>query len=590
MAKFSLLGFCLLFAGLSYAQKTSFKTKLILVDKAAPAFTFPEQFNNQQEAAAYFDNLLPEMQAKGFWAASVDSLYLDSLSVYAEVFTGKQYRLKKVLLPPEYEVFFAGEGSKKRKNKTGDPGDLSFYREQLLDYFEENGYPFAKVGFDSIQMEGQEVVARISVEKGNIYKIDSFSQQGALRMQPAFLHRYLDLPRGAPYQKSKLEKIEQRLNELPFATPERPWDLSMLGTGAVVNLYLQPKRSNVMNVLLGVMPVSTQTPDNKVQVTGDVNILLRNSFRVGETLGINWQQIQYKSPRLNLLYQQPYLFGSKAGIDFYFELFKKDTQFVNLQIQLGVPYEFSLNQSGKILLLRQQTNVTSVDTGFVKQNRQLPDLAGVNSTSFGLDYHWNTTDYRLNPRKGSDVQLSVLGGTKKIIRSNDIENLKDPANPGFNFASLYDTLQLNTFQARVKLNAARYIPMGRATVLKIGLAAGWYESGNYFRNELFQIGGFRLLRGFDEESIFARNYAVGTAEYRLLSGKNAYFFGFLDAGIAGYRDEVNSFQHNYIGTGLGLALETKNSIINISWAIGKRNDLPLDLRQSKIHLGFINFF
>jgi hemolysin activation/secretion protein len=140
------------------------------------------------------------------------------------------------------------------------------------------------------------------------------------------------------------------------------------------------------------------------------------------------------------------------------------------------------------------------------------------------------------------------------------------------------------------LNAAQYIPTGRATVLKLALAAGWYESGNYFRNELFQIGGFRLLRGFDEESIFARNYAVGTAEYRLLSGKNAYFFGFLDAGYAGYRDEVQSFNNSYIGTGLGLALETKNSIINISWAIGKRNDLPLDLRQSKIHLGFINFF
>ncbi len=590
MAKFSLLWFGMLLQGALYAQNAGYKTTLKRVDEASREFVFQTNFKNNQDAAVYFENLIPKMQAQGFWAASIDSLHLDSLSAYAEVFTGNRYRLKKVLLPPEYEPFFSSNLSKKSKKRPEDEEDLSFYRDRLLDYFEENGYPFAKVSFDSIQMEGNEVVAHMSVDKGNIYKIDSFSQQGALRMQPAFLHRYLDLPKGAPYQKSRLEKIEQRLNELSFATPERPWDLSMLGTGAVVNVYLQPKRSNVLNVLLGVMPVSTQTPDNKVQVTGDVNMLLRNSFRVGETLGINWQQIQYKSPRLNLLYQQPYLFGTKAGIDFYFELFKKDTQFVNLQVQLGIPYEFSLNQSGKILILRQQTNVTSVDTNFVKQNRQLPDLAGVNATSFGLDYHWNTTDYRLNPRKGSDVQLSLLGGTKKIVRSNDIENLKDPSNPGFDFANLYDTLKLNTFQAKIKLNASRYIPTGRATVLKLGLAAGWYESGNYFRNELFQIGGFRLLRGFDEESIFARNYAVGTAEYRLLSGKNAYFFGFVDAGYAGYRDQVQSFQHNYLGTGLGLALETKNSIINISWAIGKRNDLPLDLRQSKIHLGFINFF
>jgi len=590
MANFSLLWLGLLLSGSICAQKTSYKVLLLPIDKAEPSFSFNTQFKNKEEASAYFSNLLPQMQAKGYWSASIDSLSIDSAGVFAAIYTGTRYQLKKIILPAEFTAFIEGTGSTKGKKKSIEEGDLTHYREQLLNYFEESGYPFARVGFDSIHIEGQEVVARMHIDKGNIYKIDSFSQQGSLRLQSGFLHRYLDLEKGAPYQKSKLEKIDQRLNELSFAAPGRSWDLSMLGTGAVVNVYLEPKRSNILNVLLGVMPVSTQTPENALQVTGDVNMLLRNSFRMGETLGINWQQIQYKSPRLNLIYQQPYLFDSKAGIDFSFELFKKDTQFVNLQIQLGVPYQFSLTQSGKLFLLRQQTNVTFVDTAFVRQNRKLPDLAGVNATSFGLDYQWNTTDYRLNPRRGNEIELSILGGTKKIVKSNDIENLKDRGNPGFDFASLYDTLKLNTFQAKIKLKAAHYIPTGRATVLKLGLAAGWYESGNYFRNELFQMGGFRLLRGFDEESIFARNYAVATAEYRLLSGKNAYFFGFLDAGYAGYRDEVQSFDNNFIGTGLGLALETKNSIINISWAIGKRNDLPLDLRQSKIHLGFINFF
>nr|MCU0404255.1 BamA/TamA family outer membrane protein [Chitinophagaceae bacterium] len=153
-----------------------------------------------------------------------------------------------------------------------------------------------------------------------------------------------------------------------------------------------------------------------------------------------------------------------------------------------------------------------------------------------------------------------------------------------------DSLALNTYQIRLKLNAAKYFPLGRATVFKLGLQAGTYESGNYFRNELFQIGGFKLLRGFDEESIFARRYAVLTSELRLLSGKNAYFFGFLDAGYAGYKDIETQFDHTYFGSGLGMVLETKNSLINISWAVGKRNDLPLDFRQSKIHLGLINFF
>ena len=409
-------------------------------------------------------------------------------------------------------------------------------------------------------------------------------------MNPKFMQRYLGFAPGAPYDAVKLAKIGQRLDELPFARQQQPWEMNMLGTGGVVNVYLEQRRSNVLNVLLGVMPASTQTPDNKVQVTGDVNILLRNSFRSGETIGVNWQQLQYKSPRLNLLYQQPYLFGSKAGIDFYFELFKKDIQFVNLQVRVGMPYEFSLQKSGKVLFHYQQTNLSTVDTQYVLSTGRLPDLAATAATSLGVDYQINTTNNRLNPRKGTELNLSFTGGTKTIKPSADIQNLKDPANPGSSFGYLYDSLAQNTYQFRIKMAAAMYFSIGRTSVIKLATNAATYESGNFFRNELFQIGGYRLLRGFDEESIYARRYGVLTSEYRLISGKNSFFFGFMDAGLVQYQDLETQFNNSYIGAGLGMVLETKNSLINISWGIGKRNDQSIDFRQSKIHLGLINFF
>jgi len=64
-----------------------------------------------------------------------------------------------------------------------------------------------------------------------------------------------------------------------------------------------------------------------------------------------------------------------------------------------------------------------------------------------------------------------------------------------------------------------------------------------------------------------------------------------------YGDRVNhvynrdaNFQHTYLGIGTGLAFETKTGIFNISYAVGKRNDLNFDLRQSKIHIGFVSLF
>ena len=98
------------------------------------------------------------------------------------------------------------------------------------------------------------------------------------------------------------------------------------------------------------------------------------------------------------------------------------------------------------------------------------------------------------------------------------------------------------------------------------------------------------MRGFDEESIFASQYAVSSAEYRYLVNQNSFFFGFIDFGWANNRQPSVRKQNTFIGAGLGLAFETKAGIFNISYAAGKRNDTKFDLRQSKIHLGYVNYF
>lgn len=567
------------------------RVQVIPVDSAAAALKVQNRFATLKALQDYLNDFPQQLLSKGYLSASVDRFELDSPLSRIYLFLGRRYQWGSLTVDPEYlplaqEIGLPQPGRKKPVYVAPE----SDYRSIMLAYFADRGYPFASVAYDSVQLNGNDLTAKLIIDRGSLYKFDSIAQGGSLRMNPNFLYRYLGLSKGAPYQAYRFQKIQQRLDELPFAQQAQPWDLQMLGTGSVANIYLKARKSNILNVLLGLMPSSTQTPGNRLQVTGDAQILLRNSFRAGETIGLNWQQIQYRSPRLNLHYNQPYLFASKAGIDFFFELFRKDTQFVNLQVRLGMPYEFSLNRAGKILFQVQQTNVTSIDTQFVVQNRRLPDLGATTSNLLGLEYAANSTNYRLNPRRGNELSLFLVGGTKKINQSTEISGLKDPANPGDNFSFLYEALDLSTYQVRLKMASSIYFPTGKSTVLKLGLNAGTLESGNFFRNELFQIGGFKLLRGFDEESIFARRYAVLTTEYRLLSGRNSYFFGFLDGGFTQYKDLDMQTEHTYLGTGIGMVLEARNSLINLSWALGRRNDLPFDFRQSKIHVGVINFF
>jgi hypothetical protein len=46
-----------------------------------------------------------------------------------------------------------------------------------------------------------------------------------------------------------------------------------------------------------------------------------------------------------------------------------------------------------------------------------------------------------------------------------------------------------------------------------------------------------------------------------------------------------------VSTGLGMAFETKFGLLNVSYAIGKRDDVKFNLRgASKIHFGYVNYF
>lgn len=555
-------------------------------DTAVQQLQLTTKFTNKLQCKNYV-NLLPSLlQSKGYLAASVDSFYQDSATSTIQLFLGDKYVWQSLTILPQQQPLLEQLGIKKEAftAKPINPQSILQLQEKLLDYFDNTGYPFAKIGFDSVQIANGKVQAQLAVNKGMWYKFDSLHVLGNAKISSQFLYHYLNLQPGEAFNKEKLNTINQRLLELPFIQQSNDWNLNMLATSYSVNLYLQPKKSNQINVLIGFLPANQQL-GGKLLLTGEANLNLKNAFATGETILFNWQQLQSASPRLNLGFQRPYIFNSKFGIDFGFELYKKDSAYLNLTAKLGLQYVLSARQSGKISLETFKTNLLTVDTATVIITRKLPDIIDVSTTNVTVDYELNNTNYRFNPRSGNEFKISIAAGNKAIKANNTITQLKST---GFNYSSLYDTIQKNTYELKVKTSFAHYFPTGRQSVIKTVINAGWYESPNYFRNELFQLGGYKLLRGFDEESIFTNTYAVGTLEYRYLVGINSYFNGFLDVGTV--NNKVTNTSNSYLGAGFGLAFETKQGIINISFAAGKRNDLPFNFRESKIHIGFVSIF
>jgi outer membrane protein assembly factor BamA len=585
-----------LFPSIAFSQK-KYTVQYITAGKDTSSqiqqFNFKTIFEKRESAESYINKLPQMLLGKGFPTASVDSVFYDSTDAKVKLYIGAKYKWGKISTDSiePYILENTGWSQKQFENKDIDFSRLRLQEQKIIEYFENSGYPFAMVSLKNIEIKNDKINAELHVTKGPLYHIDSIHVYGKVKIKNLFLQHYLGIYNGSVYNNQKLQQISKLIRDLPFLQEQQTWDVSMLGTGATLNLYLEPKRSSQVNVLIGFVPGNTIT--GKAQITADVHLDLKNSLGNGESILLNWQQLQPQSPRLNLGFSKPYIFNSNFGVDFSFSLLKGDSSYLQLNGILGLEYMISSNKTFKIFYENESDFLLAggVDTNRIIYSKQLPPNIDVSSGNVGIGYHLVNTNYRLNPRKGNELDITASGGIKKTSKNNDIVNLKDPLNPNFDFNSLYDSIKLKTYRFKIVATAAHYFPLGKMSTFKTAANIGLLESPQNFQNELFRIGGYKILRGFDEESIYANQYAVFTGEYRYLVGTNSYFFGFSDLGFTKTKFNAVQYSNSFISGGIGLEFETKFGLLNLSYAVGKRNNVNFDIRNSsKIHFGYINYF
>jgi len=412
-AIFFLTSFCFVQAqryGVQYRNAVNDST---IQDKSLLQDSFP----TRADARTYIFNLPSKLRAQGFLAASVDSVQLDSLSGVVVLYLGDQYHWTKITTSPADEALLEAV----RWPGESFTGNMNFelfqtWQIKILDYLEENGHPFGKVYLDSIGIEGKEVNALLKIDRGPVYKIDSIRVFGDAKVSNEFLQRWLGIYNGSVYNGKKLKNVSRRIAELPYLQEESKPVVDYLGSGSVLNLYLKSRKNSQVNALIGFLPNSNAAPgEKKLLVTADVNILLRNALGSGETIGLVWQQLQQQSPRLNLLFDQPFVFKSPFGLNFMLDMYRKDSTYLNINMNLGTSYHIEERQTASLFLQRRQTIVNDINEEVVLATKQLPRDADVSSLNLGVGYTFNNTDYRFNPRSGNELALTASAGNKKFI-------------------------------------------------------------------------------------------------------------------------------------------------------------------------------
>ncbi len=536
---------------------------------------FKKQFTDayliEKELTRVYLNLLNE----GYISANVDSVIKNQDTYKAYLYIGKKYTWVNLRYQAKDQSVIGkiGYGERFFTNRTFKYSELHKLLDKIIVYYENNGYPFANVKLDSVEIIDNKVSAKIDIQKNLFIKLDSLITEGSGKVNHKFLQRYLGVKNGMAYNAAAYKGISNKIKQLPFVVEKKPPFMQLTDKQNKLYLFLDKKTASQFDGIVGILP----DDKGKTIFTGDLKIKLVNTIlKSGETFDMQWRRLQSQTQDLKVNIIYPYIAGLPIGADYAIKLYKKDTTFLDVNNTIGLNYYFKgLNY---LKVFYKQRNANLISTTGLQFATVLPDYADVTTKAYGIGVFIEQLDYKFNPKKGVSISLQGSVGDRTIKRNPKIND------------QAYNNISLRTSQYQTEGMVSGYINLYRNHVLKLATQFGSVFGNTIYKNELFRIGGLRTLRGFDEESIYASTYAIPTIEYRFLFEKNSNIFVFGESAwyennnVSGYINDVP------ISVGAGINFETKAGIFNLSYALGKQFSNGFDLRTGKIHAGLTALF
>jgi len=446
--------------------------------------------------------------------------------------------------------------------------------ERVITYYENNGYPFVKVNSSPTILNDSLIHISLGVDLGPKIHYDSLDIKGNTKISNRFMVAYLGLKKGKIYNEKEINLIEKRLLKLSFLKFEKHPQLAFIDQKLLVLLYLSNKKSSQFDGIIGLLPQSGV--NQKTLITGDVKLNLKNIFNNAEQIELSWRRSDPLSQDLFIGSNIPYIFGSKYGIKFNFKLNKKDTTTLTNTTKIGGNYYFlGLNN---VTAYFENSNSKLLSTVAINQSGNINSNIDYSVNRYGFAGELDYLDDIWIPTKGVKIEIDINIGTRKTIMNSKIPE------------DLYINISKSETQIKAISNIDTYFPILKTLILNISQKNFYLSGNNRYENELFRFGGLTSLRGFNEESLLASTACILNTELRWLVDRRTYLFIFWNGAYYEKRT-VGKFLHDTPnGTGVGLSFDTPAGIFNITYALGKEFNNPIQIKYAKIHFGIIARF
>jgi hemolysin activation/secretion protein len=241
-----------------------------------------------------------------------------------------------------------------------------------------------------------------------------------------------------------------------------------------------------------------------------------------------------------------------------FDIYKQDTTFLNTKASIDLKY--ILNPQTIVAAKYQSENSNDLTTTDSQSS-----IREFKNNFYGVSFEKNIFDTKRNYQNKFFFRLDAIWGNRTLISES-----------------------LNTDQSKYELTTYYNWSLNQKNSIFIQNHSALLISDELFTNELFRIGGTNSIRGFNEQSIFTSSHTILNLEYRYHLYNSSYLFSITDFAYIN-NDLLNNDTQLY-SFGIGYEYKLKNGVINLSYALGKEADIPIDIDNSRFHIKFFQFF
>lgn len=439
--------------------------------------------------------------------------------------------------------------------------EISRLKADIISDYHDEGYYFASLNTDQVKLDRTTAELFLRLITGPIVTIERLRFKGLTRSKPDYVARLSGLRPGDPLIGDQIEDAVRRIeaseylenDSTPQLTPNAAYD------GVELLFYLNELKSNRLELGGGYLPKQGTLPGEFV---GRVDFESRNLFGSGRQLAA--------------LYDRKDRFSSRTYFRFVQPMFIPD----HLEFAMGleqVDYDssyHSFSATGGVSLVTRGQMRLGGHASWTKTEPQHSSELPSRTLGGGVSYDMNHLRYRPNPSGGYRIGF-VVSYLRRLSR------------PDTSGTTATDN------ESVFELGADNYLPLGKALVFRLNLAAHVRVTSRDLidYSEQFKLGGFRSLRGYRQDQFAGRRIALGQSELRFRPSRQFAFYLFSDVGYVYAKrlvapNVVGSEEITRVGSGFGLFVgnPTVQMTMELGWGYHDRID------EGKLHVGLVTLF